>query len=431
MLRALSGRLPFYYGWLVVAAVFVIMAVGVNVRTAFSLLFPPLLQEFGWERGVTAGAFSFGFVVSAAFSPSIGVLMDRFGPRLVNGLGVALIGGGLLLAAEASQPWHVYMSLGVMISGGSVCLGYTGQSLFLPNWFRRRRSLAISLAFSGVGIGSVLLLPWLQEAIDAAGWREACRDLGLLALLLPAPLCLLLRRRPEDLGLKPDGDTAAAGGDAPRRTLRVVDPAWAAVDWTLARAARTARFWWLALGYFCAMHAWYAVQVHQTKYLFDIGFDAALAAWALGAVGLVAVPGQVALGHLADRIGREWVWTAGCFGFAVCYLALILMREAPLPALLWLMVAAQGALGYGVTSVMGAIVAEIFEGRRFGAIFGTLMLIAILGGAFGPWVTGVIFDVSGSYDAAFWLATGICALSALAVWRAAPRKVRTVLPQRD
>ena len=156
-------RLPFFYGWLIVAVTFVTMAIGVNARTAFSLFFPPIIGEFGWERGVTAGAFSFGFVVSAAVSPLIGRMMDRFGPRGVMELGVALMGGGLLLAPLTTQPWHLYLTIGVLVGAGSVCLGYSGQSLFLPNWFIRRRGLAMGLAFAGVGIGSVTLLPWVQH----------------------------------------------------------------------------------------------------------------------------------------------------------------------------------------------------------------------------------------------------------------------------
>ena len=108
----------------------------------------------------------------------------------------------------------------------------------------------------------------------------------------------------------------------------MVDPAWAAVDWTLGRAMRTARFWWIAFGYFCGLYAWYAVQVHQTKYLIEIGFSPAVAAWALGLVSLAGIPGQIALGHVSDRIGREWVWTAGCLGFAACYAALIALQSA-------------------------------------------------------------------------------------------------------
>jgi len=167
-------RLPIFYGWIIVAVVFVTMGVGVNARTAFSLLFPPILAEFGWERGVTAGAFSFGFLVSAALSPSLGRLMDRRGPRVVIELGVLLIGTGLLLATQVTRPWHLYATLGVMVGGGSVCLGYTGQSLFLPDWFVRRRGLAMSLAFSGVGVGSMIILPWSQALIGRSGWRAAC-----------------------------------------------------------------------------------------------------------------------------------------------------------------------------------------------------------------------------------------------------------------
>src|SRR5271165_1848725 len=111
----LVKRLPFYYGWIVVAVVFVTMAIGVNARTAFSLLFPPILDEFGWERGVTAGAFSFGFLVSAALSPTLGRLMDRAGPRVVMELGIAMMAAGLILATLAREPWHIYATLGVLV----------------------------------------------------------------------------------------------------------------------------------------------------------------------------------------------------------------------------------------------------------------------------------------------------------------------------
>jgi len=418
--------LPFFYGWVIVAVAFVTMGVGVNARTAFSLLFPPILDEFGWERGVTAGAFSFGFLVSAVLSPSLGRLMDRRGPRVVIELGVGLMAAGLLLAPLVRQPWHLYATLGVLVGGGSVCLGYTGQALFLPNWFVRRRGLAISVAYSGVGVGSIILLPWLQDLIGRAGWRASCWALGILILALLAPLNLLLRRRPEDLGLEPDGDDAPPGSPAANRTANVVDLAWAAVDWTLGRAMRTARFWWIMVGYFCGLFAWYAVQVHQTKYLVEIGFSPTDAAWALGVVSLAGIPGQIALGHLSDRIGREWVWTVGSLGFALCYLALLLLRHAPTPTLLYLMVVSQGMLGYGLTSVVGAIPAEIFQGRHYGTIFGTLMLASIVGGAAGPWVTGALYDATGSYTLAFSLAIGASVLSAVAIWLAAPRAVRAV-----
>lgn len=308
-------RLPFFYGWIIVAVVFVTMSIGVNARTAFSLVFPPILDQFGWERGVIAGAFSFGFLVASALSPTLGWLMDRCGPRVVMELGVVMIGAGLLLAIHVSEPWHLYATLGVLVGGGSVCLGYTGQSLFLPNWFVRRRGLAVSLAFAGVGVGSIILLPWMQAYMDRTDWRSACWTLGIVVLVVLAPLNLLLRRRPEDLGLHPDGDREAAGRAAAGPAANVVDRAWAAVDWTLACALRTARFWWIATGFVCGGYAWYAVQVHQTKYLTEIGFASADAAWALGAVSLVAIPGQIALGpsrtvSAASGYGRSAAWVS-------------------------------------------------------------------------------------------------------------------------
>jgi MFS family permease len=419
------ARLPIFYGWVIVAVTFVSMGIGVNARTSFSLFFAPIIDEFGWDRGTTAGAFSFGFVISALLSPAMGRLMDRTGPRTVMELGTVLMAGGLMIAPLTTQPWHLYLSIGVLVGAGSICLGYSGQSLFLPNWFVARRGLAVGIAFAGVGVGSVTLLPWIQTTIDRAGWRAAAFSVGLILLVVLVPLNLLLRKRPEDLGLRPDGDGAPAATAAPAPS-NIVDPAWAGVDWTLARALRTARFWWLALGYFCGLYIWYAVQVHQTKYLVEIGFSSTAAAWALGLVSTFGIPGQIVLGHLSDRIGREWIWAIASFGFAICFAILMLLQHQPSLALVYVMVVAQGFLGYGLTSIMGAVAVEIFQGRAFGTIFGTIMMVALAGGAAGPFVTGVLHDRFGDYNAAFGLGIVVSMVSAAAIWIAAPRKVRAV-----
>jgi MFS family permease len=426
---ALAQRLPFYYGWVVVAVVFVTMAIGVNARTAFSLLFPPILGEFGWAQGVTAGAFSFGFLIAAVLSPALGRLMDRHGPRVVMELGVVIMAAGLLLATRVHEPWQLYATLGLLVGGGSVCLGFTGQSLFLPHWFARRRGLAMSIAFCGVGAGSILMLPWIQAIIERAGWRAACAAMGLLVLAVLAPLNLLLRRRPEELGLCPDGDgcglqrPAAVAASANAAAVGAPDE-----EWTLARALRTPRFWWIALGFFDASFAWYAVQVHQTKYLIEVGFSAQDAAWSLGAVSLAAIPGQIVLGHLSDRIGREMAWTIGCLGFALCYVVLLLLWQDRSAWLLYLAVIFQGSLGYGLISVMGAIPAEIFHGKHYGTIYGSLSLAAIAGGAAGPWLTGFLHDLTQRYTMAFAVAIFFCAISTLAIWRAAPSRAGAVEP---
>jgi MFS family permease len=241
---------------------------------------------------------------------------------------------------------------------------------------------------------------------------------------------LLQRHRPEDLGLAPDGDPGGASARAgPRSGANVVDHAWAATDWTLARAIRTIRFWWLFVAFFSGLFAWYAVQVHQTRYLIEIGFRPEVAAFALGLVGLAGVIGQVAIGHLSDRVGREWAWTVAALGFVLCYLCLLALPARPSLALVYAMVGAQGLLGYGLATVYGAIPAELYQGKHFGTIFGTLSSASILGAASGPWVAGKVYDQIGSYAPAFWLAIALSVLSIACIWLAAPRKVRLVAGQ--
>jgi MFS family permease len=270
------------------------------------------------------------------------------------------------------------------------------------------------------------MLPWIQAVIARSGWRPACYATAAIVLLTLLPLNVLQRRRPEDLGLRPDGETAPVDATGRAHSGNVVDPVWASTDWTLERAVRTGRFWWIVVGFLGGLFAWYAVQVHQTRYLIEIGFTPTLAAWALGLVGFAGIAGQIVLGHLSDRIGREWVWTVACTGFVICYLALLAMRAHATPALLYVMVGAQGLLGYGLASVYGAIPAEIFQGKHYGKIFGTLSLASSSGAALGPWVAGALYDRTGTYTSAFCLAIAASVVSAIAIWLAAPRKVRAV-----
>jgi MFS family permease len=249
--------------------------------------------------------------------------------------------------------------------------------------------------------------------------------MGILIIVALAPINLLLHKRPEDLGLLPDGDPAPTATSA-KPVSNIVDAVWANTDWTLSLAVRTARFWWIAIGYFCGLYIWYAVQVHQTKFLLDIGFSPTVGVWALGVVSLLGIPGQIWLGHLSDRIGREWVWAISCVGFAICFAALVALKYAPSLWLIYLMVLTQGALGYGLTSVMGPVVLEIFQGKHYGSIFGTIMLAALAGGAAGPWATGVLHDFTGSYTIAFAVGIAVSLLSAIAIWQASPGKVRAV-----
>ncbi len=423
----LLARLPFYYGWVVVAIAFITMGIAVSSRTAFSLLYPPILDEFGWTRGDTAAAFSVGFAATIVTTPLYGVLMDRMGPRVVIPLGAVLVALGFVGATWIASPLGLYVTLGILAVGGSIGMTYIGHSMFLPNWFERKRGLAVGLAFSGAGVVGIFALPALQQVIEGYGWRTACLVVAACVVILLVPLNVFLQRRhPADLNLNPDGDPTPTAHSPARTPDLVVDRAWADTDWTIGKAARTARFWWVIGAYFSALFVFYAIQVHQTKFLIETGFDPQFAATALGLVVLFGVVGQIGIGAFSDFYGREWAWTVANIGFLLCSAALLLLRQWPSPMLMVAMVAVQGLLGYGLTAVYGAISLEIFSGRKFATIFSIISLFGNLGAAIGPWATGAIYDVAGSYDIAFWLCGLACAISIGCIWMAAPGKVRMV-----
>ena len=179
----------------------------------------------------------------------------------------------------------------MLVGAGSVCLGYSGQALFLPNWFVRRRGLAMSIAFAGVGVGSITLLPWVQTLIEQSGWRAACSAMGMLALVVLAPINLLLRRGPRTSACSRTATPRPATPAAqPRRTWSTRPGR----QWTGRFVARCAPrgSGGSRSAYFCGLYAWYAVQVHQTKYLVEIGFSATVAAWALGSSASPAFPAR-------------------------------------------------------------------------------------------------------------------------------------------
>ena len=143
----------------------------------------------------------------------------------------------------------------------------------------------------------------------------------------------------------------------------------------------------------------------------------------------MGIGGQIGLGYLSDKIGREWGWTIGLLGFAATYLLLVIIPFWPSEILVILMCCFQGLIGYGFAAVFGAVPIELFEGRRYGLIMGVIGAIAGFGGALGPWVTGLVFDLTGDYQGAFLLAVFLCLLSIFAMWMAGPRKVRLVAGQ--
>jgi len=428
-----QARPRIFYGWIVVAIAFVTMGLSISARSSFSLLFPEILDEFGWDRGLTAGAFSVGFVASTAMLPIIGLLMDRYGPRLLIPIGALLVSGGLVLLTRIETPLGLYATMGLLIVNGSMAMSYIVHSMFLPNWFVRNRGLAVGLAFSGVGVLGIVLLPAMQQVIDSHGWRTACLAVAALIVVTIIPLNVLFQRGdPELMGLEPDGGPGTDGeGLARSRPDPVVDRHWVETEWTIGKAVATARFWWIVSGFFCGLFVWYGLQAHQTKFLIEAGFDTTLAASALGLVAFFGIAGQIGIGAFSDRAGREVAWTVALLGFAVSSALLIVLDSNPSPVLLYAMVASQGLLGNGLSTLFGAIITESFAGRRLASIFAMVSLGGNLGAGAGAWFLGASYDSFGSYVPAFWICIAASIVSIACMWMAAPRHVRLVAGQAE
>lgn len=429
--RGWRARLPFYYGWLIVAAAFVSLGLTYTVWYSFSVFYVALLEEFGWSRAASAGVFSLFVIVVGIAGAAAGTLADRFGPGRIVSVAVTILAAGLVACSRINNLWQFYLFFGVVTAIGLSATGWVTCVTMINRWFYARLGAAIGIASSGIGVGILLMVPLSQWLINQLGWRTAYVTLAGIVLTGVLPIALLLMQgRPEDLGLLKDGlrpgTEPSARGNIPARRSRVVDEKWANTPWTLATAIRTRRFWMLSATMALANIATQMIFVHQVAFLVDGGYDKLLAASVVGLVGLFSVGAKIGWGWVSDRLGREITWSLGLANIVLAIILLSLTRYFPAMALTYVYALAF-ALGYGATAPLTpAVAADLFAGRRFGSIYGTLTIANGMGSATGAWLAGYIFDLTGSYLTAFGLGAGCSILSIAAMWMIAPRLVRRV-----
>jgi len=401
------------------------MAVGYALRNTFNVFYPALVEEFGWARGSTALMFSINIIVYGITAPIAGGLADRFSPRIVFPIGVCIMGGAIALCSVASQQWHFFVLYGVGAAVGLSMTGVTPQSTIMSRWFVRRRALAFGIFNMGFGFG-LLASPLAQGLISGLGQSQAYLTIGLLAIAISVPLAVIfMRRSPADKGTVPDG--IAAPLPVPDESARAgVDARWSRVEWTLARALRTRTLWLIFIADFCMMGiAQQAVIAHSVYFFRDAGFAPQLAAnvFSFYAVGITI---GYLFAYLSDRIGREKVFGPGCITAAAATALLYIIDS---PDLAWLgaisMFFCGMGTGAGVTTFF-AMVADLFQGRSYGSIFGFVTFGMSLGGAFSPWFSGYLVDITGAYTITIGIVIGCFLMAALLVHIAAPRKLRPV-----
>lgn len=389
---------------LVVALCFTLNALSRGASESFTTFLLALTAEFRAERADVAAIYSLQMMLAGCLAPIAGYCFDRFGPlRLYIG-GLIVFIGGLALAATASELWQLYLFVGVGTGMAASALGSTPHSALMARWFEGPQlSRAMSIVFAALGIGSLLLVPLAQLIIETWGWRAAyltLAGLGILAL----PALLLLPWREAQAGRivvpppppRPDG----AAGEG----------------WTLMAALRNSAFWGLASVFFFTGSGMFSVMVQAVAYLIELGYAPLQAASVYGFIGILTPLGIIGFAWADGRIGRHpsaaisYLFSLG--GLSALWALKFWQGPVLLAAFVLLVGLSFGARG----PMVGATAARIFQGRRFGVIFGTIMVGSGLGVGFGTFVGAKLHDLTGGYAAVF-LFSGICVImGAMPFW---------------
>ena len=397
-------------GWIIVATTFMTLAVLYGAWYSYSVFLVALLREFGWKRSLVAGAFSVFVLVHGLCGPVVGWLLRVAGPRRPILAGACVMGVGLVLTAQTTEEWHLYLAFGGIAAVGMSLAGWIPAVILIRGWFPARVGTMIGIASAGIGIGIFGLVPLAQFFIGRVGWRWAYRILAALIVgwVIPATLAFV-RDPPPVEAIHPPSESRLGHAAARGRPY-----------WTLAAALRSWRFWGLAGSYFTGNFVTQMLMIHQVAYLVDHSVPALVAAAVGGASGLISIVGKIGWGWLSDRTNRELAYGLAfvCVGLSIG--ALVLAGSYPTSFLPYLYAALIG-LGYGVMAPLPpAVASDLFGGPGFSTIFGALYVVTCLGLATGTWSAGEIFDHTGSYAAALWLGFLMTVVSPVLLWMVAP-----------
>jgi MFS family permease len=399
-----TGRL--YYGWVVAGALAATETVSWGVLYyAFSVFLVPMQRDLGWSAAALTGAYSLALLISGVAAPFVGRWLDRHGPRVLMTAG-SLLGTLLVLAWAGVGSLALYYLIWAGIGLAMAATLYEPAFATLTSWFDRDRPRAMLLVTVVAGFASTIFLPLTGWLVETQEWRPALVALAVILAVLTIPAhALLLRRRPEDLGLLPDG-RASDEGAAPRHRHASVSGA------SVGAALRDPAFRWLTAAFFLETVSAVAVGVHLIPYLTERGDGAAFAATAAGLIGAAQVGARVLATVFGERLSQVALTT---LVFALQAVALVVLmvwqeRAGVLAAVLLL-----GA-GRGVVTLMRAgLVAEFYGRANFGAISGTLALFLTGARALAPVGAGLAYALAGSYEPVLWGLATISLLGAVAM----------------
>ena len=425
-LQRLAHRLPFFYGWIVLASASSTQVVrNASASLTLAVFIYPLAAdpELGWSRTLISGAASVGGLAASALSPLVGWLIDRYGARFVLASSVFIMGLATISLAWATIPIFFYLFYGIsrVIFASPIPIG---ASVVVSRWFVRMRGRTNGILFASHSIGLVAF-PLIASAVIAShGWPAAWIVLGALVWIIAlVPVTLLIVQQPEDLGLRPDGDPEPEVGvnganDAADTTADDVAPQPPEEPaWTLKEAMKTPALWILAAGVGTLFLVQAGINTHLAALLRDEGLSVFLSGLGLSLSAAFMGAGSLAWGWIAERFPVRYVLTGVAVAVAVPAL-LFLTADTTLEGL-----AFSALFGFGVggmLSVPPVAYADYYGRRSLGAIRGVTEPFTSLEQAIGTVAAGLVFDLTGSYDIALTVFASLGGLTAVALLFARP-----------
>jgi MFS family permease len=395
MPRMPGSRPRLSYAWVIVLVCTLMMVITYGLMYSYSVFFKPLADYFGWDRATVSSVYSASLIIRGALSIGAGWLADRYGAGKVMAVCGVFIGLGLILSSLVTQLWQLFLTYALLESMG-LCGAFGITTAVTSRWFTSNRGLALGLVSSGVGIGTLLIVPGAERLIAAFDWSQAFKIVGIAAGAIMFVSAFLLREPPAVRAQETPGPRSAPAAQiglrqalANRRMLLVI-----------------AIF---ALIFFCTQ----LVMVHLVNYATDIGITPLVAATFVSLIGVISIGGRLAMGTSSDRLGIHFTLILCCFLVAVSLVLLVFTRQ------LWMFYLFAAAFGFaygGEVPQIPLVVGDIFGTRKLATMMGLTIFAGNIGGALGPWLGGVIFDHTESYRLAFIVAAAAGSFSLLLAW---------------
>ena len=393
--RERENRGVFYGWWIVIAGSISQGYTSGTFWQGFGAFFDPIVDQFGWGRATTSAAVSLQRTESGMISPFVGWFIDRFGPRRVMLAGILATGLGFVMLSRINSLWQFYLAFTIITLGLSFGT-FLVITTTVANWFVSKRTKAMSVMSAGSAIGG-LLVPALVWLIATTDWRTGLLAVGIGFWVMGIPVSLVMRSRPEDYNLLPDGVPLESGDTSSEGESGAASGRRREVTYTTREAMRTRVFWQLVL----AMGAGQLIisaTVHQIPALTSFGISRGVAGMVILGVSLMSLAGRIAAGWLGDSLDKRHFIAVS---FALQFIGTLIFCYTSSYWHLAGFIIFWG-IGFGASiPVRFAMLADYFGRRSFGTIMGIMMTFSTVFGVIGPVFVGWMFDVRGNYREPF------------------------------